>query len=108
MKRGQRKEIICRCNSVARDTIETAIREGRDTLDKIFDATTAGVGPCGASCRRKLGRLLQAYLQTGKFPAKIVEDLTGRIPMGIKSESYDLAENKKDLGRCPTKKINHK
>lgn len=85
---GQQKksEIICRCNNISRETIEKAIRDGAHTLNEIFDATTAGVGPCGGSCRRKLGPLLQHYLQTGTFPEKIVEDLTGKYG-GPKKES---------------------
>ena len=62
-------ETICLCNNVPREQIENAIREGADTLNKIFDATTAGVGPCGGSCRRKLAPMLDHYLQTGEFPA---------------------------------------
>ena len=79
---GQKKrcEIICRCNNINRETIEKAIREGCRTLNEIFDATSAGVGPCGGSCRRKLGPLLDHYLKTGTFPEKIQEDLTGKIP----------------------------
>lgn len=73
-------EIICRCNNVSRKTIEAAIRGGCDTLNKIFDETTAGVGPCGGSCRRKLKPLLEAYLATGQFPEKIIEDRTGKDP----------------------------
>lgn len=76
----RRQEIICRCNNVSRQTIEDAITGGCRTLNEIFDATTAGVGPCGGSCRRKLGPLLQHYLDTGTFPEKIVEDLTGKAP----------------------------
>ena len=70
-KRGQkgRREVICLCNDVDRDTIENAIRCGADTLNKIFDQTTAGVGPCGGSCRRKLQPMLEHYLTTGEFPA---------------------------------------
>lgn len=76
---GKKKpEIICRCNNISRETIEQAIRDGADTLNKIFDSTTAGVGPCGGSCRRKLGPLLEHYLKTGEFPEKIVEDKTGK------------------------------
>ena len=75
----KRQEIICRCNEVSRDRIENAIVEGCDTLNKIFDATTAGVGPCGGSCRRKLAPLLEHYLQTKTFPEKIVEDMTGKV-----------------------------
>ncbi len=79
MKNNKHKSpIICRCNNVNRATIETAIREGCDTMNKIFDATTAGVGPCGGSCRRKLLPMLEHYLKTGTFPEKINEDLTGK------------------------------
>lgn len=74
----KKNEIICRCNNISRATIETAIRDGADTLNKIFDTTTAGVGPCGGSCRRKLAPLLNHYLETGEFPEKIKEDLTGK------------------------------
>jgi len=74
MAQKPKKEIICRCNEVDRQTIEKAIREGARTLNEIFDSTTAGVGPCGGSCRRKLAPLLRHYLETGKFPEKIVED----------------------------------
>lgn len=78
MHAKKKSEIVCRCNNIDRATIEKAIQEGCDTLNKIFDATTAGVGPCGGSCRRKLGPLLESYLTTGKFPEKLVEDLTGK------------------------------
>lgn len=72
-QRKQRPEIICRCNSVDRATIEEAIRGGCKTLNEIFDKTTAGVGPCGGSCRRKLKPLLDEYLRTGQFPDVIIE-----------------------------------
>lgn len=74
----KKREIVCLCNSVPRDVIEGAIRNGCDTLNKIFDETTAGVGPCGGSCRRKLGPLLDAYLSTGEFPATLTTDETGK------------------------------
>lgn len=78
MKKKEKKEIICRCNNIDRKTIETAILDGCDTLNKIFDATTAGVGPCGGTCRRKIGPLLRDYLATGTFPEKIIEDQSGK------------------------------
>lgn len=90
MQRKKRAEIICRCNNVPRDVIEDAIANGGcDTLNKIFDETMAGVGPCGGSCRRKLGPLLDHYLKTGTFPEKIVEDTTGKAPAptGAKNEN---------------------
>lgn len=73
-------EIICRCNNISRKTIEDAIREGARTMNEIFDATSAGVGPCGGTCRRKLGPMLEHYLKTGQFPEKIQEDTTGKVP----------------------------
>ncbi len=72
-QKKKKSEIICRCNNVDRDTIEKAINEGADTMNKIFDCTTAGVGPCGGSCRRKLQPLLEHYLATGVFPEKTPE-----------------------------------
>lgn len=63
-----KKEIICLCNNIDKKTIEDAIRNGADTSNKIFDRTTAGVGPCGGSCRRKLQVMLDSYLATGTFP----------------------------------------
>ncbi len=65
--RKKTSEIICLCNNVDRDTIEKAIRECAQTLNEIFDKTTAGVGPCGGSCRRKLGPMLDHYLATGEL-----------------------------------------
>ncbi|MCM2280973.1 MAG: (2Fe-2S)-binding protein [Bdellovibrionaceae bacterium] len=76
--RKPKQEIICLCNNVSRDTIEAAIRNGADTLNKIFDCTSAGVGPCGGSCRRKLAPLLEHYLATGQFPETIKEDKRGK------------------------------
>lgn len=78
MKAKPKTEIICRCNNVSRTSIEDAIRNGAKTLNEIFDSTSAGVGPCGGSCRRKIGPLLEHYLKTGEFPEKITEDRTGK------------------------------
>lgn len=75
----KKAEIVCRCNNVSREVIETAIKEGATTLNEIFDTTSAGVGPCGGSCRRKIGPLLEYYLKNGKFPEKLSEDLTGKL-----------------------------
>ncbi len=77
--RQKKDEIICKCNSIPRSVLESAICEGCDTMNKIFDATTAGVGPCGGSCRRKIVPMLEHYLQTGTFPEKITEDQAGKV-----------------------------
>lgn len=70
MKKQKKSEIICRCNNVDRKTIEKAILDGCDTMNKIFDATTAGVGPCGGSCRRQIVPMLEYFLATGNLPKK--------------------------------------
>jgi bacterioferritin-associated ferredoxin len=73
-KKQGKREIVCLCNNVPRDVIEDAIRNGCDTLNKIFDSTTAGVGPCGGSCRRKLQPMLDHYLATGEFPQPVKDE----------------------------------
>lgn len=78
--RKPQDEIVCKCNSVTRGTLEEAMRSGCDTMNKIFDQTTAGVGPCGGSCRRKIVPMLEHYLEKGTFPEKLLEDLTGKAP----------------------------
>ncbi len=78
MSKKKKRQVICLCNDISREVIEKAIVEGADTLNKIFDCTTAGVGPCGGSCRRKLGPLLEGYLQNGEFPIEIIEDLSDK------------------------------
>ncbi|HPI41426.1 MAG TPA: (2Fe-2S)-binding protein [Pseudobdellovibrionaceae bacterium] len=71
----KKSEIICRCNNISRKEIELAIQEGADTLNKIFDATTAGVGACGGTCRRKMAPILEHFLKTGTFPPnQIIEN----------------------------------
>ncbi|MCB0389814.1 MAG: (2Fe-2S)-binding protein [Bdellovibrionales bacterium] len=59
--------IICICNNVPKKTIEQAIARGCKTLPRIYDATSAGVGPCGGSCRSTLKKMLDHYLKTGEF-----------------------------------------
>ena len=89
MQKKTKSEIICRCNNISRATIEEAIKNGCTTLNDIFDDTTAGIGPCGGSCRRKLKPLLDHYLATGTFPEKIVEDLTGKLPKPVPTPKKD-------------------
>lgn len=58
---------ICLCNFVTQETIEKAIAEGAHTLAEIYDKTGAGTGPCGGSCRPTLVKMIQYYLDHGKF-----------------------------------------
>jgi bacterioferritin-associated ferredoxin len=75
--------IVCRCNNVSEATLHQAIQGGCKTMNEIFDQTTAGVGPCGGSCRRKIQPMLEGYLQTGAFPS--LNEITKKIsPTGKK------------------------
>lgn len=66
-KNSKTHPVICICNNVPKEKIEKAIARGCKSLPKIYDATTAGVGPCGGSCRPLLKLMLEYYLETGKF-----------------------------------------
>lgn len=79
MKKQKRAEIICRCNNISRKTIEEAITNGCQTMDEIFDATTAGVGPCGGSCRQDICPLLDFYLQNKSFPTHMTQNKIKKI-----------------------------
>jgi bacterioferritin-associated ferredoxin len=63
-----RSPIVCRCNNVDQETIEKAISRGCHDLNQIYDATTAGVGACGGSCRRFIAVMLETYIKNGTFP----------------------------------------
>jgi bacterioferritin-associated ferredoxin len=64
------EKYVCYCNRVPKEPIENAIRRGCHSLSKIFDATNAGVGPCGGSCRPYIQKMLDGYLSEGKFPER--------------------------------------
>ncbi len=78
--RDKSDEIVCLCNEITREQIEKAITTGCDSLGKIFDCTTAGVGPCGGSCRRYLGPMLDEYIKTGTFPNAPVRPVIPKKP----------------------------
>ena len=48
--------IICNCFKVSKSTIEAAIANGADTVEKIGEATKAGTG-CGG-CKKKIATML--------------------------------------------------
>jgi NAD(P)H-nitrite reductase large subunit len=63
-KRNKKSDpIICKCNEVPLSVLENAMDKGCDTMNKIFDETTAGVGACGGSCRKTIVPLLEEYLR---------------------------------------------
>jgi len=65
--RNKDNPIICTCNFVDKEAIESAIKRGCKKVNHIYDATTAGLGPCGGSCRPTIFKMLDHYLTTGEF-----------------------------------------
>lgn len=68
MRPQPRDSYVCWCNMVSKTRIEQAIQSGAQTLDEIFDQTTAGVGACGGSCRPYIKGMLDSFQQNGTFP----------------------------------------
>lgn len=71
-QKQKKKEITCLCNDISKDMIEKEIVDGANTLNEIFDRTTAGVGPCGGTCRTKLSKMLTQYAEDGTFPETFI------------------------------------
>lgn len=71
-QKKKKDELICLCNEIPKSRIEDCISRGAGTLNEIFDRTTAGVGPCGGSCRRKLAVMLDQYRKDGTFPETFI------------------------------------
>lgn len=67
-KPKSKSPIVCRCNNIDQETIEKAIARGCNSLNRVFDATKAGVGACGGSCRIYIAQMLESYAKTGSFP----------------------------------------
>lgn len=51
-------KIICFCNRVSQDLVESCIQQGARTLAEIYDRCGAGTGPCGGSCRNSIQELI--------------------------------------------------
>lgn len=54
---------VCLCKAVNRSTIKKAIRNGADTLEKVFEETNTGDGSCrGKRCGPKIQEMLEEML----------------------------------------------
>lgn len=68
-RRKSNKEYpICMCNNISKEKVEAAISRGCKNVSQVADATSAGIGPCGGSCRPYIAYMLAHYQQTGTFP----------------------------------------
>tara|TARA_B100000749_G_scaffold84052_1_gene63903 strand:- start:48170 stop:48412 length:243 start_codon:yes stop_codon:yes gene_type:complete len=67
-QKKKRSPVVCLCNSIRQDIIEATIRQGNSSVDDIYDQTTAGVGPCGGSCRPYIKEMIAQFEKDGTFP----------------------------------------
>lgn len=79
---------ICQCNEVRKSVIVQALENGAQTLNEIFDHTSAGVGACGGSCRRQLKPMLDDFLTEHRpqTPLPAVEEVS-QLPHVEKKKS---------------------
>ncbi len=61
----QRDAMVCLCNRVFRKEIEAAMDRGACTLAQVFDATSAGCGPCGGTCQPLVVSIIRERLGVG-------------------------------------------
>jgi NAD(P)H-nitrite reductase large subunit len=88
--------IVCRCEEINIDEIETAIQMGAETFDDIKRLTRCGMGPCQAKvCMNLVRKLISDY--TGKPLDQIP---TPRLRMPLKITRMDvLAVDQKDQSK---------
>lgn len=66
-----KKEIICFCNSITKECVEKAIATGNiDNADQLYDATGAGVGACGGTCRANTIPIIEYFKKHKVLPTK--------------------------------------
>ena len=82
------KDTVCFCNGIGCAQISAAIERGAHTLNSIYEATSAGVGPCGGTCRDSIQALISQTLSVSSThppaflapkwipPIKLVEALS--------------------------------
>ena len=56
--RERKPSIVCICNQISRETIVAAIKRGCRTTSMVGNATTAGAGQCGGTCRPEIEKLI--------------------------------------------------
>jgi|SRR5699024_1271243 len=72
--------IICRCEEINRDEIETAIKSGADTFDDIKRLTRCGMGPCQSKiCMNPVREIISDYTEQ-----PLEEILPSRMRMPLK------------------------
>lgn len=73
--------IVCRCEEINIDEIETAIKSGAESFDDIKRLTRCGMGPCQSKvCLNSVREIISAY--TGK-PLEEIRPSRMRMPLKL-------------------------
>ncbi|SDZ80236.1 BFD-like [2Fe-2S] binding domain-containing protein [Thalassobacillus cyri] len=73
--------IVCRCEEINVDEIETVLKMGAETFDDVKRITRCGMGPCQAKmCVKHVSNLISEY--TGK-PLAEIPPARARMPLKI-------------------------
>ncbi|HLS08344.1 (2Fe-2S)-binding protein [Lentibacillus sp.] len=73
--------IVCRCEEINIDEIESAINMGAHTFNDIKRLTRCGMGPCQAKCCMNLVR--QIISDKTEQPLSEIKPLRMRVPLGV-------------------------
>lgn len=86
----EKATIICRCEEINIDEIETAIRGGADTFDDIKRLTRCGMGPCQSKiCMNPVRDIISKYTEQ---PLKEIAPSRMRMPMKLVRMNALVAE----------------
>lgn len=59
-------KLICYCHGIPEKDVAEAIQRGCVKVDQVSDATTAGIGACGGTCRPNIQKMIDDYLKKSK------------------------------------------
>lgn len=62
-KPKQKVKLVCYCHAVPVTEVQAAIERGCHKVDQVSDATTAGIGACGGTCRPTIQKMIQDFLK---------------------------------------------
>jgi NAD(P)H-nitrite reductase large subunit len=86
MAEDEKNLLICRCEEVTQEEIESAIQEGARTVNDVKRRTRAGMGLCqGKTCRRLVERIVaqETGQQLGDMQPSTHRPPTRPVELGV-------------------------
>ncbi len=62
-KQKPKPKITCYCHGILEKDVAEAIARGCYKVDQVSDATTAGIGACGGTCRPNIQKMIEDFLK---------------------------------------------